>query len=484
MVLESFIGITRIFMSSRSIAQTGFESAPNATVSILDLQGLPEKGDISGWIAAGGTQSDLLDLIEDTPLFQPGALDAEARTASDAAADGAQGDHCVGASGHSHGKARRRREGNPWSSERGKAMLEKVADIQTKPIDWHWPGWLARGKLHLLAGTKTTGKSAIALRLMATTTRSAEWPDGTEAPMGDTLIWSAEDDAEDTIKPRFLAGGDPGRFNIIRKMRLPNGSMIPFDPSIHLAELKEAARALPELKMVVIDPVVMVIPGDADSHKNTETRRGLQPLVDFAEDLRAALIGFTHFSKGTKDLDPIERVSGSLAFTAIPRVILGAWMDPETDERHLMRIASNIGPTGNGFSNELYEAPLAEHDFGALHLRWIEALRGSPEELLKPNPLTNGDKVDSALDEATAFLKNYLGLGPKPSEDVKKAAVADRVIQRVIAEAARTMRTDKYEEFAVALCERRPPPWACAERERIWRRIDQGRKERGTARAA
>ena len=51
-------------------------------------------------------------------------------------------------------------------------------------------------------------------------------------------------------------------------------------------------------------------------------------------------------------------------------------------------------------------------------------------------------------------------------------------------QAARTMRTDKYEEFAVALCEQRPPPWACAERERIWRRIDQGRRERGAARTA
>ena len=58
------------------------------------------------------------------------------------------------------------------------------------------------------------------------------------------------------------------------------------------------------------------------------------------------------------------------------------------------------------------------------------------------------------------------------------------MIQRVIAEAARTMRTDKYEEFAVALCEQRPPPWACAGRERIWRRIEQGRKERGAARTA
>jgi putative DNA primase/helicase len=311
--------------------------------------------------------------------------------------------------------------GNPWRSERGEAMLETGTDLKATPIKWHWNGWLARGKLHLLAGSKTTGKSTVSLNLMATTTISADWPDGTRAPFGDVLLWTGEDGIEETILPRFLAaGGDPKRLNIIRKMRLPDGHTIPFDPSIDLAALKAGASTLSELKMVVIDPVVMVIPGDADSHKNTETRRGLQPLVDFAEELQVVLLGVTHFSKGTSDLDPIERVSGSLAFTAIPRIVLGTYVDHETGKRHLVRIASNIGLSGGGFEYELYEAPLPEHDFGALHLRWGEALQGSAAELLKPKPT----KTASALDDAVAFLKDFLGSGPKSSKDVEEAGKA------------------------------------------------------------
>jgi hypothetical protein len=86
-------------------------------------------------------------------------------------------------------------------------------------------------------------------------------------------------------------------------------------------------------------------------------------------------------------------------------------------------------------------------------------------------------KVDAGKDGTRAIAR----AGSAISKTERKKLAHDRVIQRVIAEAARTMQTDKYEQFAVALCEQRPPPWACAERERIWRRIDQGRKERGAA---
>jgi predicted ATPase len=34
-----------------------------------------------------------------------------------------------------------------------------------KKINWLWRGWLARGKFHLLAGSKGAGKSTLLLRL-------------------------------------------------------------------------------------------------------------------------------------------------------------------------------------------------------------------------------------------------------------------------------------------------------------------------------
>jgi AAA domain len=42
-----------------------------ASIRILDLPGLPPKGDVSDWIAAGGTADQLLELADQVPYWQP-----------------------------------------------------------------------------------------------------------------------------------------------------------------------------------------------------------------------------------------------------------------------------------------------------------------------------------------------------------------------------------------------------------------------------
>jgi putative DNA primase/helicase len=203
-------------------------------------------------------------------------------------------------------------------------------DFALHKIEWLWPGWLARGKFHLLAGAKATGKSTVSFDLIARISVGALWPDGNgPAPLGDVLVWSGEDAIEDTILPRFAAaGGDLSRIYPIREVRIGDKTR-PFDPASDIPHLIDLARKLPDLRLAVIDPVVMALPAGSDSHKNSETRRGLQPLVDFAEQRGVALLGISHFSKGTADRDPIERVSGSLAFGALPRCIWGASADDD-----------------------------------------------------------------------------------------------------------------------------------------------------------
>ena len=181
--------------------------------------------------------------------------------------------------------------------------------------------------------------------------------------------------------------------------------------------LIERARTLPNLKFIMIDPVVFAIPSKADSHKNAETRRGLQPLVDFAEELGIALLGITHFTKGTSDQDPVERVTGSLAFAALARIVLGTSADEDGHQRRLVRIASNIGPSGGGIEYTLYQAPLPEHDFTAQRIAWGTILTGAPRDLL------NGNRR-SAQANASAFLTEFLKGGERPANEVKEAADA------------------------------------------------------------
>src|SRR5262249_7323296 len=44
-----------------------------ASIRILELDGLPDKGDVSNWLAAGGTKERLLELVQKAPLWKPDA---------------------------------------------------------------------------------------------------------------------------------------------------------------------------------------------------------------------------------------------------------------------------------------------------------------------------------------------------------------------------------------------------------------------------
>ena len=315
--------------------------------------------------------------------------------------------------------------GKPEANGRGNGTtmpaiipLKTGEDFRLQKIDWLWPGWFAKGKLHLLAGAKTTGKSTVSFDLMARVTVGADWPDksGT-APVGDVLVWSGEDAIEDTILPRFVAaGGDLKRIYPIRDVRIGDSTR-PFDPATDIPRLIDFAAQIPTLRFAMIDPVVLALPSGADSHKNTETRRGLQPLVEFAENRGVALLGITHFTKGTADRDPIERVTGSLAFGALPRVVLAASADEDGFQRRLVRIASNIGPTGGGIEYTLHQEPLRDLDFSAQRVNWGARLTGSPRELLSA-------QKQSAEAEASGFLREFLTAGALPQREVKEAAEA------------------------------------------------------------
>ncbi|UZR30982.1 AAA family ATPase [Methylococcus mesophilus] len=309
------------------------------------------------------------------------------------------------------------------------------SSIQPKPIRWLWPGWLAKGKLHVIAGQPGTGKTSIALALAATVTAGGRWPDGTGTAPGNVLVWSGEDDCHDTLAPRLLASGaDLGRCFFVGDMRSQEGRR-PFDPAQDMPALARAAREVGEIRLIVVDPIVSAIAGD--SHKNAETRRGLAPLVELAARLDCALLGISHFSKGSAGRDPLERVTGSLAFGALARVVFAAFKQSEEDGggRCFCRVKSNIGPDDGGFAYDLSIEDLADHPgVTASHVAWGEAVEGSARALLaRAEASGNPDEV-SALEEACGFLAELLAGGPVKAKTVKQeaegAGISERTLKR------------------------------------------------------
>jgi len=285
-----------------------------------------------------------------------------------------------------------------------------AADLQ--PIDWIWPGWLAAGKLHVLAGQVSAGKTSVAISFAATISVGGCFPDGAVAPLGDTIVWSGEDDFHDSILPRLLAnGGNPARLHYVAGRRDEYGNLQPFDPAKDMDELVTAAKTLSNLKLVIIDPVVSAVSGD--SNKGAEVRRGLQPMVNLGVRRKAAILGISHLTKGTTERDPIERVTGSLAFAAAPRIVLYAARPSEPGQsRRLVRTKSNIGPDCGGFEYDLHQVALdGDRGISGQGVKWGEQLAGDARALLAElEPKTERDDP-SALERAKTWLAELLGTG-------------------------------------------------------------------------
>jgi hypothetical protein len=122
------------------------------------------------------------------------------------------------------------------------AGLTCASSIRPEPISWLWKGWLARGKMHLIAGQPGTGKTTIAVKIAATVSCGGRLPDGTRAPEGNIIIWSGEDDPADTLVPRLEASGaDLSRVFFAGDMTCGREAR-PFDPAKDIASKRRAAQ--------------------------------------------------------------------------------------------------------------------------------------------------------------------------------------------------------------------------------------------------
>lgn len=321
-------------------------------------------------------------------------------------------------------------------------QLEQASSLKIIPIRWLWPGWLARGKLQILAGAPGTGKTTIAMALAATVSSAGRFPCGTPANRGNVLIWTGEDDPADTLAPRLVASGADLTNVFFVRGTVQDGEQRSFDPGRDIRLLVHEAKKIGNVQFLVVDPVVSAIIGDG--HKANDVRRGLQPLVDLAQTLDCAVLGITHFSKGSSGRDPLERVMGSQAFGALARVVLVAAKEASSKEdspprRFVARAKSNIGPDGGGFDYQLLQTELDQHKgVVAAYVQWQGAIQGSARELLGAVEIgdTTGDD-GSERDDAKLFLMSVLADGPVPVRRIKADATGAGYSWRTIERAKR-----------------------------------------------
>jgi putative DNA primase/helicase len=104
-------------------------------------------------------------------------------------------------------------------------------------------------------------------------------------------------------------------------------------------------------------------------------------------------------------------------------------------DRVMVRIKSNIGPSGGGFGYHIDTAHLLEQpDIEATRIVWEQALEGTARELLNEAEGLDEDEKTSKVAEAMVFLKTTLEKGERLQREImaeaKTAGIAEKTLRR------------------------------------------------------
>jgi putative DNA primase/helicase len=301
-----------------------------------------------------------------------------------------------------------------------RAVIVRVADVQSERVTWLWRRRIARGKLTLLMGDPGVGKSLITIDIASRVTRGLPWPDGGQElpPPSNVLFLAAEDGIGDTIRPRLQrAGADLERAFVFTTVRDDEGDRLPnFERDIGILEA-EILRLRPAL--VIVDPISSYL-GKADSYKDAEMRRVLAPLAVLADKHRVAVVALVHMTKGSSDGKALYRAMGSIAFAALARIVLAAGGDPDQPERcYLMPVKQNICKPSDTLAYSLKADP--DDEDAAARLEW----EAQPVEGIRPEVILGAGGSSSDRDhqqDAADFLKQLLADGRMRAEEVMQAS--------------------------------------------------------------
>jgi len=289
--------------------------------------------------------------------------------------------------------------------------------IEMEEVHWLWKNRIALGKLNLVAGVPGVGKTFLLCDIIARCSRGELFADGTPAPLCDSLVMTAEDGPEDTIKPRLVAhGADCSRVHHFDKVDI-GGKEAYFSLTAYLDVLDRWLQDHPDVKLIVLDPITAFMGDGVDSHKNAEVRAALGPLCKLAETRGVAIVGITHLSKG--QAKAINRVIGSIAFVGAARACWLVDWDPETDGRRLFLPIKNNLAHADGLAYTITDGRIV----------W------------EPDPVTiTADDLGDALhttprDEAEDWLRQALQGGrvasAKLAAEAKREGISERTLNRV-----------------------------------------------------
>jgi hypothetical protein len=255
------------------------------SVRIVELRGLPEKGDISDWMDAGASQSDLETLVEDAKVFTPD-------------------------------------QNTPAQVFSLVSAADLVARQFAEP-KWAVPEIMAEG-LTILAGKPKTGKSWAALDFAVAVAGGYYALGNIACAQGDVLLLALEDNdrrLHQRLKAVLQGQPAPPALQIATQWRRADAG--------GLDDLRQWLKAHPRARLVVIDTLQLIRGQRAKTEGvYADDYAAISALKAIADEFSVALLIVHHLRKEATG-DPLESVSGTAGLTGSADTILILKREPK-----------------------------------------------------------------------------------------------------------------------------------------------------------
>lgn len=299
-----------------------------------------------------------------------------------------------------------------------------LSDVATEQVRWVWPGRIPAGKLIILDGDPSVGKSTVTLDWAARVSTGSPWPDGAPCTAGDVLLLTAEDGLADTVAPRLAAaGGNPTRVHVLTETVVPDRDGTPrrVPPSLP-RDISTIQRLVTDrgVRLMLVDPFMAYLPGAVDSHRDQDVRGVLHALATMADRTGCAVVLIRHLNKAGGG-HALYRGGGSVGIVAAARAALLIARDPDdpTGARRVMAITkSNLAAEPPALAYQLVGDP----DRGCARVEWEpDPTSHTAGELLRTGPAD-----EDGRSETREWLVGYLTDqgGEAAANDVLRAGAA------------------------------------------------------------
>jgi hypothetical protein len=351
-----------------------------ARVRIIQLPNLPEKGDVSDWLKAGGTAELLQEMVQQHDSHNSSISSQE--NESQEYADSITGSYA------------------------DEDLDVCMADVEPEEVEWLIAPYIPLGKLIIVEGDPDEGKSFATLAIAAAITRGASLPFGAVEEAGNVLLLSAEDGRADTIRPRLdLLGAD------VRRVFAVKVPLVLDDKGFGILERSIVKR---EAKMVLFDPLFAFVGGKVDINQDNKVRAITSRLSDIAERTRCSIVALRHLPKAQQRNAKMAG-SNSIAWTASARSVLLFGHDPSDEsERGFVHTKHNLSKQGASQGYRIDDVN------GKPLFHWTGASNLTSDKILGAPDFSRAAR--SEIDRAEEFLSETLHAGAVPQQQVEKLA--------------------------------------------------------------